>query len=84
VKFNCGDSPETKERKKKEKFKERIESLVKWHRWFAWFPVRVDENDCRWLEYVETRLEPVYSSYKILDHSDTWWYQNWQYREISK
>jgi hypothetical protein len=79
-------SPEAKEKKKKEEFKKRIESLVEWHQWFAWYPVRVDENDCRWLEYVETRLKPVYySSIKNkLDHVDTWWYQNWQYRKIGK
>lgn len=23
------------------------------HRKFAWFPIRIDDNDCRWLEYIQ-------------------------------
>ncbi|TQO80908.1 hypothetical protein EXN69_26255 [Rhizobium rhizogenes] len=27
----------------------------KWHSWFAWHPVRVGEDDVRWLERVSRR-----------------------------
>lgn len=30
---------------------------AQWHRWFAWRPVRLESGDCRWLEYVERRVE---------------------------
>lgn len=39
MKFNC------------DKWKCKLE----WHRWFAWYPVKIAENDCRWLEYVERK-----------------------------
>jgi len=29
--------------------------LEGWHKWFAWRPVRVTDNDCRWLETLERR-----------------------------
>ena len=44
MKFNCGDS-----------FKKKCEKLENWHGWFAWRPVRVGENDCRWLETVQRK-----------------------------
>lgn len=52
MKWDCG-------KKKRER--------EQWHRWFAWYPVRLADNDCRWLEYVERKGE--------LD--DGWW---WEYR----
>lgn len=51
MKFNCGltgDAKEAAARAERDKLKV-------WHRWFAWYPVRVGQNDCRWLEYVERR-----------------------------
>ena len=33
----------------------RYNRLAKWHRWFAWRPIRVAENDIRWLEWVDRR-----------------------------
>lgn len=41
MKFRCGESR-----------KDYIKRMGQWHRWFAWYPVRVGENDCRWLEFV--------------------------------
>ena len=32
-----------------------------WHDWFAWFPVRVANNDCRWLETVARRGNVEYT-----------------------
>jgi hypothetical protein len=43
MKFNC--PPATK----------KPDSRLAWHDWFAWFPVRVADNDCRWLEKVSRR-----------------------------
>jgi hypothetical protein len=27
-----------------------------WHRWFAWRPVRVDQKNVAWLEFVERHI----------------------------
>lgn len=64
MKFHC-KTPETRHA-----FIKRIEQ---WHRWFAWYPVRVAENDCRWLEVVE-RKGTQESSW-----DDEW--IEWRYRE---
>lgn len=29
---------------------------AKWHTWFAWYPVRVGDNDFRWLETVQRKI----------------------------
>lgn len=47
MKFNC---------------KRKVEPRIVWHTWFAWFPVRVGEDDCRWLEKVERRGTFEYDS----------------------
>ena len=44
MKFDCGLSRD-----------EKIKNKKKWRRWFAWHPVRIDNHDCRWLEYVERK-----------------------------
>lgn len=31
--------------------------LTEWHPWFAWYPARVSDGDCRWLEWIERRIE---------------------------
>lgn len=36
-----------------EKFITENDRQPKWTRWFAWYPIRLSENDCRWLEFVE-------------------------------
>lgn len=41
---------------------------MQWHRWFAWYPVRVGENECRWLEYVERRGIDYHC-----DETGSWW-----------
>jgi len=46
-----------------------------WFKWFAWFPVRVNDNECIWLEYVE-RLQ-IPSTYAT---QDDW--TRYKYREI--
>jgi len=46
----------------------------KWHRKFAWLPVRLDgTKECRWLEWVERRLESSNTPYETLE---------WKYRAI--
>lgn len=44
MKFNCDYF--------KDKYQAREDRLFTNHKWFAWYPVKVDSNDCRWLEYV--------------------------------
>lgn len=63
MKINCGPTWDVK-----------LKMLQQWHPWFAWRPVRVGENDCRWLEYVERR--EFSESY----HED--WM--WEYRALTK
>ena len=43
MKFNCGP------------FTKNLDSRLTWHHWFAWYPVRISDNDCRWLETVDRR-----------------------------
>ena len=45
-----------------------------WHKWFAWYPVRVGDNDCRWLEFVCRKAIP-----KTYVNYDDW--QPYEYRE---
>lgn len=33
----------------------------RWHRWFAWYPIRLGDDDCRWLEVVERRFDYRYA-----------------------
>lgn len=46
MKIDCGQSKLAKNR-----------HLTDWHPWFAWFPVRLGENDCRWLEVIERKYD---------------------------
>ena len=54
MKFDCGLT-----------YAEKVRAQAEWHRWFAWRPVRVDSRDCRWLEYVERRIEIRFGLYNI-------------------
>lgn len=56
MKLNCGPSAEERDRQARRKAREY---WCNWHRWFAWFPVRIGENDCRWLEYVDRQAGGV-------------------------
>lgn len=47
MKFNC---------------KKAVERRITWHTWFAWHPVRIGDEDCRWLEKVERRGTFEYDS----------------------
>jgi hypothetical protein len=42
-------------------YDQRVKDAQEWHRMFAWFPVVVADNDCRWLEYVERRVSPMFA-----------------------
>ncbi len=60
MKFKCG--PTQAEREVKEKAQqEKLHRKYVWKRWFAWYPVKVNDGDCRWLEFVERR--PAYILY---------------------
>lgn len=60
MKIDCWPSWESRHNAKKE-----------WHRWFALVPVRIAENDCRWLEYVQRKG-------RVLESIDFGWI--WEYR----
>lgn len=53
----------------------RRDRLSNWHRWFAWYPVRMGENDCRWLEWVSRKGEFEYCGMGF-----NW---SWAYKGIS-
>lgn len=63
MKFQCRQ-PET--------YTQQKARLSNWHGWFAWRPVRVGDNDCRWLEVVERR-GTFYARYD--DHGYIWEYR---------
>ena len=46
MKFDCGETLDEKRLR-----------LGEWHEWFAWRPVMLADHDCRWLEWVERRIE---------------------------
>lgn len=51
MKLDCGPSYATKVRQKEQ-----------WHDWFAWHPIRLGDNDCRWLETVVRKGEHQWCS----------------------
>ncbi len=60
MKLNCGKTPETKEREREERIEQRAYELGQWRWKFAWFPIRMDDNDCRWLEWYQERFPYAY------------------------
>lgn len=79
MKFNCGKSREEKVRDHNARMLEKAKSLrEEWRRCFAWFPIRVGDNDCRWLEKVEYRYPDAYVSnsrlipLRVEDFLETW------------
>lgn len=72
MKFNCGPSYEVRRET------ERVRWFT-WHRWFAWHPVRVGENDCRWLEYVDRKANGIYPG-QIFE----WVPYNFEYRAMDR
>lgn len=52
MKINCGESWETKARR-----------MLDWHPYFAWYPIRVGENDCRWLETIQRKRVPSWGGW---------------------
>lgn len=51
MRFDCGPTW----RSQWELIKEGAHPRQQWRRWYAWRPVRVGENECRWLEWVERK-----------------------------
>lgn len=72
MKFNCGPS----ERQRKQNARDR---WCRWHRWFAWFPVRIGENDCRWLEHVERQADGIHGAGLIFE----WTPYDFKYRALT-
>lgn len=55
MKFRCGLTKETKEQRERDHLRAKWAWQEQWHDWYAWFPVKVADNDCRWLETVRRR-----------------------------
>lgn len=35
-----------------------------WYKWFAWYPVRINKDQCAWLQYVERKeIAKTYATY---------------------
>ena len=49
MKFDCGETPEARERRKRAE-------MLEWHKCFAWWPTRVGPRQCVWLETFERRF----------------------------
>lgn len=56
MKLECGLSPRTRTERRAAYVKAEANRLMQWHSWFALLPVRIGDNDCRWLETVERRI----------------------------
>lgn len=65
MKLNCGTTFEKRHRDELERLEARLKKLKQWHDVFAFLPVRVGENECRWLETVQRRVPPWYSNIKF-------------------
>lgn len=48
------------------------EKLQEWHFWFAWYPVRLDDNEVRWMENVGRKAIYYYGDFS-----------NWVYRSAT-
>lgn len=54
----------------------RENRFSKWHRKFAWLPVRLGDNDCRWLEFIERK-----GTLSLYGWDYEW---DWEFREYKK
>jgi hypothetical protein len=66
MRFSCGPSPNERARRaleEEDRIKAGLHPRQQWQPFFALWPVRVGENDCRWLEMVEIRERRVYGCY---------------------
>lgn len=61
MKINCGPSWEVRYERRCAAAKLRVAELRSWQPWFAWYPVRLGEDDCRWLETIERRFPLAWS-----------------------
>lgn len=53
MRFTCGE----RKARREAQLQAEITRVTEWHPWFAWLPVRVTSSDCRWLEWVERKVE---------------------------
>ena len=44
-----------------------------WERWFAWFPVRINDNELVWLEFVERN--EIVKTYATMDDWTRYYYR---------
>ncbi len=59
MKFKCGLTEDTKARLNHEALLEALKKWNDWHDVFAWLPIKIADNDCRWLETVECRYRDL-------------------------
>ena len=70
MKFKCG--PTDNERGAKTKH------TAAWHAYFAWYPVRLESEQCAWLETVERKGTYVPASYA----GDAYWMYEYRDNDI--
>ena len=68
MKFNCdifSDWNKHRQIEKHNKLCKKRESHFDWNKKFAFLPIKIAHGDCRWLEFVETKIEC--ETYSIAD-----------------
>lgn len=70
MKFKCGPTESERDEIKKHK--------SDWHEYFAWHPVRLESEQCAWLETIERKGKYYHASYA----GDAGWI--YEYREANE
>lgn len=61
MRFNCGKSRQQRCVEHAENTLQHVRIIrTEWTDKFAWWPVRVGEDDCRWLETIQVRYPDAY------------------------
>ena len=55
MRIYCGPSKGVKQKARLIRLQAIRDRVQRWRPWFAWRPVRLGEDDCRWMETIERR-----------------------------
>jgi len=69
MRFNCPDRL-TKYKAQIAAQQAWVEKVSKWHSWFAWYPVRIEGNQCVWLEWIMRRYPTAWASERVISALD--------------
>ena len=77
MRFYCGPTKQERQRNRIRKLRDKLWKLQQWNRWFAWYPVRMNDRQCAWLEYIERRM----IGGRVSENFYNIWPGTWVYRE---